>query len=210
MAHDSEPGYRIEDKGAYLARMRDMLDVRMAADTHRRNHTLGVARTAARLAEVYGVDPFLAEAAGLVHDWDKVLEPSELLARAAQYGVRVAGSPANARAVLHGPVAAVELPQLFGELPDSVFQAVARHTTAAPDMSDLDMVVFVADAIEPMRRGDYADALRAEVGEVPLARLFFDCFSQGLTYVISTGRYLYPTALDIYNTYALALNHEKG
>ena len=64
MAHDSEPGYRIEDKGAYLARMRDMLDVRMAADTHRRNHTLGVARTAARLAEVYGVDPFLAEAAG--------------------------------------------------------------------------------------------------------------------------------------------------
>lgn len=198
--HDS---YDIVDTSAYLARMRDLLDVRMAGHPRRHTHSLGVARTARQLAQAYGVDSFLAEAAGLIHDWDKVLTNDELLARAVQYSIPVVGSAADAVAVLHGPVAAVELPNLFKELPADVFQAVARHTSAAVDMTPLDMVVFIADAIEPQRKGDYADALREQVGKVPLERLFFSCFSQGIVYVISTGRYLYPTALDIYNRYAL-------
>ena len=69
-------------------------------------------------------------------------------------------------------------------------------------MSALDMVVFIADAIEPHRRGAYAEELRSLVGSVSLDELFFRCFSQGLTYVISGGRYLYPTAVTIYNVYA--------
>lgn len=197
--------YEIEDRQAYLARMREMLDVRMADHRKRRNHSLGVARTAASLAETYGVDPFLAEAAGLVHDWDKVLDEAELLARAAQYGIEVAGSPANSVALLHGPVAAIELLQLFGELPPCVFQAIARHTVGAEDMTDLDMVVFVADAIEPMRKGAYPERVRAQVGKLDLAHLFFECFAGGLVYVIDTRRYLYPTAITIYNHYALEL-----
>lgn len=201
---------RIDDPEAYLGRIRDLLDVRMKDDVRRRNHTLGVARTAADLARTYGVDPFLAEAAGLLHDWDKVLPHGELIARAAQYGIRVAGSPIHAAPLLHGPVAARELPELFPELPGAVFSAVARHTVGAVDMEPLDMVVFVADAIEPMRRGEYADRLRAQVGECDLTRLFFDCFRQGLSYVLQRGRYLYPTVLDIYNTYALRCAGQKG
>ena len=77
-------------------------------------------------------------------------------------------------------------------------------------MTPLDMVVFIADAIEPMRCGAYADDLRARVGACDLQRLFFDCFTQGLVYVMQTGRYLYPTALDIYNSYALSCAGKKG
>ncbi|VWM15918.1 Uncharacterised protein [Collinsella intestinalis] len=40
------------------------------------------------------------------------------------------------------------------------------------------------------------------VGESSLEELFFQTFAQGLVYVISGGRYLYPTAIDIYNAYA--------
>lgn len=43
-------------------------------------HSLGVAETALHLAEVYGVDRFDAAAAGLIHDWDKVLSDDELVA----------------------------------------------------------------------------------------------------------------------------------
>ncbi len=200
-----------EQQEAYLARMRELLSVRMEQVKPRRyKHSLGVARTAAQLAETYDVDPFLAQAAGLVHDWDKVLDDSELLARAAQYKIRIVGSPTLSVPLLHGPVAAVELPHLFPELPDEVWQAVARHTVAATDMTPLDMVVFVADAIEPLRQGDYADELRALVGKVSLTDLFFKCFSQGLSYVILSGRYLYPAALSIYNAYATANESKKG
>ena len=135
-------------------------------------------------------------------DWDKVLSDDELVARALHYGIKVAGSPSAATPLLHGPVAAYELPQLFPELSPAVFQAVDRHTVGACDMTPLDMVVFVADAIEPNRHGDYAHALRKMVGKSSLDELFFSCFAQGLVYVIQSGRYLYPTAITIYNHYA--------
>lgn len=189
---------------AALERIEELLRVRMKDARKRYRHSLGVSETACRLARAYEVDPFLATAAGLLHDWDKVLPDEELVSRAIRYHIDIAGSPALAAPLLHGPVAARELPELFGELPGSVFQAIARHTVGAPDMAPLDMVVFVADTIEPNRRGDYADALRAQVGEVSLTELFFACFTQGLVYVLQTGRYLYPTAIDIYNRYALA------
>ena len=67
---------------------------------------------------------------------------------------------------------------------------------------------LVADAMEPGRHGAHADRLRELVGEVSLEELFVTCFSQGLVYVIDTGRYLYPTAIDIYNHYVL--KQQKG
>ena len=165
------------DERALLKRIHELLDVRMKDKRKRYVHSLGVAETALHLAEVYGVDRFDAAAAGLIHDWDKVLSDDELVARALHYGIKVAGSPSAATPLLHGPVAAYELPQL-------------------------DMVVFVADAIEPNRHGDYAHGLRKMVGESTLDELFFSCFAQGLVYVIQSGRYLYPTAISIYNHYA--------
>lgn len=186
-----------------LQHIEDMLATRMRdVKPKRYEHSLGVAETARRLALAYGVDPFAAAAAGLLHDWDKVLDDGELLARAAQYRIPVSGSPTAAVGLLHGPVAAVELPRIFPELPSDVWQAVARHTIGAADMTPLDMVVFIADAIEPHRHGAYADELRSKVGSIGLEELFFRCFAQGLVYVISGGRYLYPTAVDIYNSYA--------
>lgn len=187
-----------------LERMESLLAVRMKDARKRYRHSLGVAETSCSLARTYGVDPFLATAAGLLHDWDKVIADDELLSRAIRYRIDIAGSPSLALPLLHGPVAARELPELFPELPQEVFQSIARHTVGACDMTPLDMVVFVADAIEPNRHGDYADDLRAMVGVVPLDELFLKCFSQGLVYVLQTNRYLYPTAIEIYNSYVLA------
>lgn len=184
---------------AIETRLRD----HMSGAPKRLRHVLGVSQTAAELARIYGVDEFEACAAGLLHDWDKVLTPDETLARAAELGVSLDGPADRVVGLLHGPLAARELPALFPELPAAVFQAVDRHTVGAIDMMPLDMVVFIADAIEPGRVGAYADELRAQVGKVTLDELFFSCFSHGITYVVSTGRYLYPTAVDIYNTYAI-------
>ncbi|MBE6469491.1 MAG: HD domain-containing protein [Coriobacteriaceae bacterium] len=194
-----------EEQRSELADIRAALEEHMSEVLPRRfEHSLRVAETAREIACAYGVDAFEAEAAGLIHDWCKVLPASELIARAVRHRLPIAGSPTLAVGTLHGLVASVELPERFPGLPAPVFQAVARHTVAAEDMTDLDMVVFVADAIEPGRRGDHVGPLRALVGEAGLSEVFFQCFAQGLIYVMETGRYLYPTALTIYNRYALA------
>ena len=76
------------DERALLKRIQELLDVRMKDKRKRYVHSLGVAETALHLAEVYGVDRFDAAAAGLIHDWDKVLSDDELVARALHYGIK--------------------------------------------------------------------------------------------------------------------------
>ena len=180
-----------KEKDATIHRMRDLLAVRMKDAAKRHRHSLGVARTAASLALVYDVDVFSAYAAGLIHDWDKVIPDDEVLARALRYHIPIEGDPAQASPLV----------ELFGELPSEVFQAVARHTLAAPDMTPLDMVVFVADGIEPNRHGAYAEHQRDLVGDVTLEELFLTSFIGGISYVLETRRYLYPGTVSIYNDY---------
>ena len=64
--------------------------------------------------------------------------------------------------------AAVALGHAFPELPPKVLAAVERHTLGAVDMSDLDMIVYIADALEPGRKGKMVQKLREKVGELEL------------------------------------------
>lgn len=189
-----------------LGRIRSAVEGRLSG--HRLEHVLGVASTARSLAERYGADPFEAEAAGLLHDWDKRLTPDELWEKVAAYGVDLHGfQPGDATLVplLHGWTAAASLPELFPELPEEVFRAVERHTVGSLGMSGLDMVVFVADMLEPTRSGGGVERLRALVGEVGLDGLFSACVRRSIAYVLETGRAVYPGAVEVWNAWCASL-----
>ena len=164
----------------------------------RRLHSLSVARCAQRLACRHGVDPFLATAAGLLHDWDKRLTREELFDKARRYGIKLACDDEKIAPTLHGMTAARSLPEEF-DLPACVFQAIDRHTVGHPHMSDLDMVVYCADMLEPLR-GDRMEALRA-YADGPLDVLFCVCQAQSLAYLIRSGKFVYPQAIDVWNAY---------
>lgn len=169
-------------------------------------HSLSVARTAEQMALAYGVSPFEARAAGILHDWDKVLSAQEQINHARRLGVDLGVDAELVQPLLHGITAARTLPERYPELPASVWQAIERHTIGAADMSDLDMVVFVADGIEPIRKDVPAiHRVRHLVEQgAPLSEVFWASFSSGVSYVIETERYLYPGTLDIYNELVLA------
>ena len=156
-----------------------------------------------RLALMYGVDPFLARAAGLLHDWEKACSASEQLAHARELGIDLGVELELVHSVLHGMIAARVLPSRYPELPPSVWHAVAVHTSAAADMGPLDEVIFVADGIEPLRPDTPGiERLRSLVGEVSLDDLFWESFVGGIIYVLEGGRYLYPGTIDVYNSLA--------
>ena len=78
-------------------------------------------------------------------------------------------------------------------------------------MTPLDMVVFVADGIEPKRRDVPAiHETRVLVDtRAPLEDVYWMSFSRGVSYVIDTERYLYPGTLDIYNELVLRRKNQK-
>ncbi len=178
------------------------LKEKLAAKPKRFNHSLGVAQTAYDLALVYGVDPFDAYVAGLLHDWDKAVPMPELIERAKGFNIDLGVEYSLVEPLLHGMVAAKELPALYPWLSSEILYAISVHTTGAAQMSALDMVLFVADGIEPGRKAVPAiESLRKHVGKVSLTQLFWESFSGGIVYVIETNRYLWPGTIDIYNSW---------
>lgn len=174
---------------------------RLATKPRRLAHSLSVANTAEAMAMRYGASPFEARIAGLLHDWDKVLSSSEQLAKARYLGIDLGVPLEQVTPLLHGLTAARELERRYPTLPASVLQAIARHTIGAADMTTLDMVIFIADTIEPRRPGipSIEEERSMVVKSTPLEDVYWSAFSRGIIYVIETGRFLYPGTIDIYN-----------
>ncbi len=187
-----------EDQAATLGRLRDAVCDHLSG--RRLEHSLSVAQSARRLAASHGVDPFLAEAAGILHDWDKKLPADQLWAKVDRYGIKIQRND-KVTSVLHGMTAAASLPEQF-DLPPEVFQAIARHTLGATDMSDLDIVLYCADMLEPLRGNDGSLERLRSLADGPLMALFSACLRENLLYIAQRGKYICRETVDVWNAYA--------
>lgn len=154
-------------------------------------HVYRVLDTARQLADRHDVDRERTALAALMHDYAKAMPAAELLAVARRHNL--ISDPAEERSpgpLLHAPVGAALLRE-EGLIDDpAVLQAIARHTTGEPEMSDLDMVIWLADYIEPGRTFPGVEEMR---------RLAFSDLHRGLlagldstiAYVLGRGMYLH-------------------
>ena len=114
-------------------------------------HTLAVADTARRLALLHGLDPVKAEIAGLLHDCAKCLPLPEMQRIARENHLTEDPSILESGALLHSVVGAHLARTKYGCTDEDVISAILSHTTGKAGMSKLDMVVWLADTIEPTR-----------------------------------------------------------
>ena len=175
-------------------------------------HSLGVSDACVQLAEAYGVDAKKARLAGLLHDWDKGMNDDEARARVRELGMEDDVDPwvvENMPRVLHGYTAARALARDFPQIPDDVLQAIDRHTTAAENMSPLDMVLYIADAIEPGRTFGRIHELRAQVGKVTLEELYFQTYEYWTFLLFERRQPLHPDTMRIWNANAMRWQKAK-
>ncbi len=174
-------------------------------------HSLSVAKTARSLAKAYGYDERKARMAGLLHDWDKGLLPEQLAMRVSDYNLPIQRELVDSMPwILHGPTAAAVLADQFPELGEEVLCAIQHHTVAVPNMSALDMIVFVADKIEPTHDVDEYKRLAKQVGKISLEDLFFEVQKAGLIYLIATNRPVTNETLEAWNYYSARKRSYKG
>ncbi len=174
-----------------------LLEQRLRASALR--HSLATAEQAAHLATVYGVDPELARLAGLLHDWSRE-EGDERLTQAAQdSGVELTEVDRVVPYLLHGQVGAAAAAKALPDLPGEVAHAISLHTMGARVMTDLDMVVYLADILEPGRRHPGLDELRELVGVVPLRELYAEAYAASIRHLVSSRKYIHPTTVEAWN-----------
>lgn len=183
----------------FYEKMREELRERLPKKSRYR-HSLGVAEESARLARLYGVDERKARLAGLLHDWDKGYDDEGIRARVAELGIEVDPFLLDRMPrLLHGPTAAAALARRFPDLPADVVSAIERHTAGAADMGDLDMIVYIADVIEPHRDFPGVDDLRALPGAESLEDLFVDVAAHVFGNLIERRRFIHPQTLEVWN-----------
>ena len=118
---------------------------------HRFAHTLGVARLARRLAVRHGEDARRALIAGMLHDLARLWSPQRLLAECETRGIPVDAFESANPTVLHARLGAELAAEQFGVNDEAVLSAIRKHTLASGSMSTLDVIVYLADALEPGR-----------------------------------------------------------
>lgn len=162
-------------------------------------HSVAVADTAGRIARAYSVDPDEAYLAGLLHDWARDEGDAALLEEAAKRNIEITAVDEAVPYLLHAPVGAALIRERYPELPERITDAVARHTFGSPQMSELDCVVYLADALEPGRDTPAANDLRHEVGRVALEELYARAYAASLEHLVRGRRHLHPRTVEAWN-----------
>lgn len=126
-------------------------DLQKRLKPKRFQHTLGVAKTAKEMAEIFHVNPNKAYLAGMLHDCAKNLSDNELLKICRENNIEITDSENAAPYLLHGKAGAYLAETRYGITDAEVLSAIVWHTTGKEKMSDMEKIIFSADYIEPGR-----------------------------------------------------------
>ena len=162
-----------------------------ALNEERFEHTLGVMYTAESLAMRYGVDMTKAAVAGLLHDCAKCIPNGQKIKICKKNDIEITETEEKNPSLLHAKLGAYLAEEKYGIDDAEILSAIKWHTTGKPDMSMLDIIVYMADYIEPNR--DKAPNLKQ------IRKLCFENIEEALYQVLEgTFEYLrdHPDMID--------------
>lgn len=156
-------------------------------------HSLCVAFTARRLALIHGVDPVQAETAGLLHDCAKCFPLQEMQRICQEHVLTQDPAVLESGNLLHSVAGAFVAASDYHVSDPDVLRAISSHTTGKVGMTALDMVVYLADKIEPGRAPyPLLDQVRA-AALLSLPRAMLLSMEGTAKYVKKGGKPLHPT-----------------
>lgn len=158
----------------------------------RLQHILSVEQTSLELARLHRVDEDKAAVAGLLHDLAKFFPPAKLLEMMAAEGSQIDPVCAANPHLLHADASAIVARDEFGVEDEEILTAIRNHTLGSPQMSELSCIIFVADAIEPLRgNSPELEKLRL-LSKEDLDKSLQQTCDYSLRYLIDTYRIIHP------------------
>ena len=155
-------------------------------------HSLGVRQVGARLALKHGLPMQKAGVAGILHDCAKCLPMKRLQSLAKKSKLSLPGPTLESNALLHGPVGAYITQEQYHIQDQEILDAIYYHTTGRAGMKGVELVIYVADAIEPSRKL-YPGLLQIrDQAEVDLKQAALTALVGGQTFIRAGGGFNSP------------------
>ncbi|MFD1850214.1 bis(5'-nucleosyl)-tetraphosphatase (symmetrical) YqeK [Oceanobacillus bengalensis] len=168
-------------------------------------HTLRVADTAEQLAGIYNESKEKATLAAIFHDYCKY-RPLEEMKRCI---VSTRTLPKDLldfhHELWHGPVGSVLVEKEYGIVDRDIRSAIYYHTTGRANMSKLEMIIFLADYIEPGRDFPGVHAVR-ELAREDLLGACLLASKNTINHLLSKGASIYPDTFHAYNDLTKRVN----
>jgi len=159
----------------------------------RTDHVRGCMETAVSLAQHYGTDEKTILRAATIHDITKALPRALQLILIRKYDILLSDSDVKAPQIWHAITGAAVAEHILCEN-STVVQAVRWHTTGHENMSDAEMILYLADMIEPTREFPGVDRIR-EDAFVSLKKGMTTALNSTISHVQNNGGFVHPDSL---------------
>lgn len=162
----------------------------------RYNHSLRVAKTASNLAKIYGLDEEKAYLAGVLHDCAKYNEKKYI----DKLDIDISNYPVSSETdpVLHSFLGAELAKKVYNINDEDLLSAISFHTTGKANMSKLEKIIFIADAIEPARDFKGIEDIRKEA-VVNLDETMLMLLDSSIKFLISKKLTINPLSIEARN-----------
>lgn len=157
-------------------------------------HSEGVALTAVRLAKRYGIDAGKAEMAAWLHDCARIYPTSTLVDECTKRAIPITQIEQESPILLHASLGVYLAKHTYGIDDEEILDAIACHTVGRENMTELDMIVYLADMIEPTREYDGVEVLRS-LADTSLREAMIAAFDQSIMHVVRSGGLLHPNTI---------------
>ena len=161
-------------------------------------HTLGVEAEAAALAKAYSESAERASLTALLHDCGRSLSREELRNEARRLKITDPILYMQPQ-LLHAPVGAHIARTRFNITDGEILRAIESHTCGHANMSLLDKIIYLADAIEPARDWPDVQGIRA-LAKIDLAAALRWAMDESIRYVLEKGWMLHPNTVEARNS----------
>ena len=168
---------------------------------HRYRHCVRVARSADILAQIHGADTGKARLAAMLHDLARLYSTTQRLEECERRGVPIGDFERRNPIVLHAPLGAALARELFDVYDLEVLSAIAKHTLGACDMSMLDCIVYLADALEPGRDYENRQAIW-DLAMTDLRAAMSATIADSIVYLTRAGRQPAPQTLAMQRSFS--------
>lgn len=127
------------------------------------NHSLRVVDTAMILSRQYNASLKNTYIAALLHDCGRLKEDNKIFEKMKYYGIILDNETSGNLNLLHSILGRYIASEEFGICDSEVLNAIRFHTTGRRQMTDIEKIIYIADAIEPDREYEGVEIVREVV-----------------------------------------------
>lgn len=164
-------------------------------------HTMGVVKTALKMADTYKADRYKVQAAALLHDCAKDYPPDMKRRFCKEFHVKVDEIMLSCIDLTHAFLGAEVARREYGVEDEEILDGIRYHTTGRKNMGIIEKIVFIADYIEPNRKAfdTLEEARKLAFEDIDKAMAFI--LKSTIDYVNERNRPLHPLSVEAYEYY---------